>query len=127
MTIATYIALSSFALSLYVAIEQRIIKRKSAYPVFEVSEANLYGDHFSFMVRNRNAEPINITNVNYPEELKVDQPKVKPEEFGAVILEDLGIDDPLSIEVHYKLRHGKDKTSEIKLVRNDQQLYITKQ
>lgn len=127
MTAAILIALASFALSLYVAIEQRIVKRKSLNPVFEVKLANLYGDHFSFMVRNRNAEPINIIKVNYPKGLRVDQPKVNSEEFGAVILEDLGIDKPVLIDVQYKLRNGKDKTSEIELVRNGQQLYIKKQ
>lgn len=127
MSVAIWIALASFLLSLYIFFEQRVAKKKSLNPVFEVKVSNLYGDHFSFLIKNRNTEPIGIYQVRYPENFKVDDPRVNPEEFGGVVLEDLNVEKPLMIEVFYHLRNGKNRRTEIELVRDGQRLFIKKQ
>lgn len=121
------IAALSLMLSIAIALSQYRTYKRSLWPSFEIKQRNLYAEHFNFVIHNRNTQPIGVYKVDYPGGIQIDQKQLCPEEFGAVVLEDLDSESPMKIDVYYQLKNNKKRKATIELVRDKQSLYIQKQ
>lgn len=127
MSVSDILGILGFFLAVSLAISQYVEKRQAIIPIFGIKIKEVYAEHFKFSIQNKNTEPISIKKVIYPSRLYMDQMQSYPEEFGAVVLEDLRDKGPMKIAVHYQMKNGKNKVAQIDLVMEDQNLYIDKQ
>lgn len=117
----------SLILAITVALFQYRTYKRSLWPSFEIKQRNLYAEHFNFVIHNSNSQPISIYKVDYPSGWSIDDKQIYSEEFGAVVLEDLGVEIPMELHVYYNLKNNKKRKANIELVRNNQSLFIQRQ